>query len=59
VIEMVVQIHMKEEFDAKGDNEKPDLWNRHKATLESFQVLLMQAMWEKLRGYIAGEGGLE
>lgn len=59
VIEMVIQIHMKEEFDAKGDNERPDLWNRHKAQLEIFQVLLVQAMWEKLQSYITSGRGLE
>jgi len=49
---MVVQIHMKDEFDAKGDDEKPDLWNRHKLRLETFQVDMMQAMWERLQPYV-------
>ena len=52
LIEMVVQVHMKEEFDAKGDDERPDLWNRHKAHLETFQVEMMQAMWERLQPYV-------
>ena len=30
VVEMVIQVHMKEEFDGKGLDERPDLWNRHK-----------------------------
>jgi hypothetical protein len=59
VIEMVVQVHMKEEFDARGDDERPDLWNRHKAQLELFQVQLMQAMWEKLDPYIRTGASLE
>ncbi len=59
VIEMVIQIHMKEEYDARGDDERPDLWNRHKAQLEIFQVQLMQAMWEKLQPYISRGSGLE
>lgn len=58
VVEMVIQVHMKEEYDAKGDAERPDLWNRHKAVLESFQVLLTQAMWNKLQQYVL-TGGIE
>ena len=54
---MVIQVHMKDEFDAKGDAERPDLWNRHKAVFEIFQVMLTQAMWEKLQTYVlTGEG---
>lgn len=55
---MVIQVHMKEEYDAKGDAERPDLWNRHKAVLESYQVLLTQAMWNKLQQYVL-TGGIE
>lgn len=59
VVEMVIQVHMKEAFDARGDAERPDLWNRHKAVLESYQVQLTQAMWEKLQGYVLTGEGLE
>jgi hypothetical protein len=59
VIEMVIQIHMKDEYDARGDAERPDLWNRHKAQLEIFQVQMMQAMWEKLTPFIRTGGDNE
>jgi hypothetical protein len=59
VVDMVIQVHMKEEFDAKGDGERPDLWNRHKAVLETWQVLITQAMWEKLQTYVLSGGGLD
>ena len=59
VIEMVIQIHMKEEYDARGDNERPDLWVRHKAQLETFQVQMMQAMWEKLTLFIQTGGDIQ
>jgi hypothetical protein len=59
VVEMVIQVHMKEEYDAKGDAERPDLWNRHKAVLDSKQVELSQAMWSKLQEYVLTGGELE
>lgn len=58
-VEMVIQVHMREEFDAKGEAERPDLWNRHKATLEIYQVRLMHDMWDKLQNYVDSGGGLE
>jgi hypothetical protein len=57
VVEMVIQVHMREEFDA--ESEKPDYWNRHKYMLEVKEVQLKQAMWDKLQGYVLGGGGLE
>ena len=59
VVDMVIQVHMKDEFDAKGDAERPDLWNRHKAVLETWQVLITQEMWEKLQSYVLTGRGLE
>ncbi|HKQ48365.1 MAG TPA: hypothetical protein VJZ71_09880 [Phycisphaerae bacterium] len=58
VIEMVVQVHMMDEYDTTGD-ERPDLWSRHKNQFEIFQVQFMQAMWEKLQPYIFSGIGLE
>jgi len=52
VVDMVIQVHMKEVFTAQGDAERPDLWSRHKAVLEMYQVQLAQAMWEKLQNYV-------
>ena len=50
--DMVIQIYMKDEFDAKGEDERPDLWSRHKAVLETYQILVTQEMWEKLQDYV-------
>ncbi len=58
VVDMVIQVHMKEAFDAQGDAERPDLWNRHKAVIETYQVQLTQAMWDKLQIYVLTGGGL-
>ncbi len=58
IVEMVIQVHMREEFDAKGEAEHPDLWIRHKAVLELKEVQLKQAMWEKLKSYVLSGGGL-
>jgi hypothetical protein len=58
VVDMVIQVHMREEFDARGETERPDLWARHKVMLDLKEVQLKQAMWEKLRGYI-DLGGLD
>jgi hypothetical protein len=59
VVDMVIQVHMKEAFTAQGDAERPDLWSRHKATLETYQVELTQAMWEKLQDYVLTGKGLD
>lgn len=52
LVDMVIQIHMREEFDAKGETERPDLWARHKVMLDLKEVHLKQAMWQKLRVYV-------
>lgn len=59
VVDMVIQVHMREEFDAKGETERPDLWARHKVMLDLKEVHLKQAMWEKLRAYVDFGAGLE
>lgn len=59
VVDMVIQVHMKDEFDAKGDAERPDLWSSHKAVFDILQVMITQAMWEKLQTYVLTGGGLE
>jgi len=59
VVDMVIQVHMKQEFTAKGEAERPDLWNRHKNVLEVYQVLLTQAMWDKLKEYVLHGGGIQ
>jgi hypothetical protein len=59
IVEMVIQVHMRQEYDSKGDAERPDLWIRHKLVLESKEVQLKQAMWDKLQSYILSGGGLD
>lgn len=56
---MVIQVHMKNEYDAKGDAERPDLWSRHKQTLDTYEVLNTQAMWNRLQNYVLTGAGLE
>jgi hypothetical protein len=57
VFEMVVQVHMKEEFTRKGDELK-DLWVNHKAALERYQIQFGEAMWQKLKIYVQSGTGL-
>ena len=52
VVEMVIQVYMKDEYDAKGDAERPLLWNQHKNALDTYQVLLSPQMWGKLQEYV-------
>jgi hypothetical protein len=59
LIEMVVQVHMQQEFTSKGEDEKPDRWVNHKQAWERNQIGLKQAMWEELRPYVETGTGLE
>jgi hypothetical protein len=59
VVDMVLQVHMREEFDARGETERPDLWARHKVILDLKEVQLKQAMWDKLQTYVNFGGGLD
>ena len=59
VVEMVMQVHMQEEFTKLGDAERKDLWVSHKAALERYQVQLSEPMWQALHGYVTTGAGLE
>ena len=37
--------------EARGE-ERPEVWARHKAMLEEFQVELMAQMWQMLQPYV-------
>lgn len=52
VFDMVVQVHMQEEFTRMGEAERKDIWVSHKAALERYQVRFAEAMWQKLQGYV-------
>lgn len=58
-VDMVVQVHMQQEFTAKGEEERPDLWLIHKQAFERNQINLKQAMWEELKDYVETGRGLE
>ena len=59
VVDMVMQVHMQEEFTKLGDAERKDLWVSHKAALERYQVQLSDPMWQALQGYVTTGSGLE
>jgi hypothetical protein len=59
VVEMVMQVHMQEEFTKLGDAERKDLWANHKAALERYQVQLSELMWQELQTYVLTGSGLE
>jgi hypothetical protein len=52
VVEMVVQVHMQQEFTSKGEDERPDLWLIHKQALERNQISLKQTMWGELKQFV-------
>lgn len=59
VIEMVVQVHMQEEFTKLGEQERRDIWVSHKAALERYQVQFAEPMWRKLEDYVRDGTGLD
>lgn len=58
LIDMVVQVHMQEEYTKQGENERPDFWGAHKGRQEDHQVQVVARMWEALEGYVT-EGELD
>lgn len=52
LVEMVVQVHMQQEFTSKGEDERPDRWLIHKQAWERNQIGLKQSMWEELKPYV-------
>lgn len=54
LIEMVVHVHMQEQFTSRGDSEQRDFWANHKLAVESHQVTLTLQMWDKLQAYVGG-----
>lgn len=59
VVEMVAQAHMQREYTSKGDSERPETWDRHKAIYEDIHIQFAGSMWEKLQEYVKTGGGLE
>lgn len=54
LVDMVVQVHMQEQFTRRGDSEQRDFWANHKLAQENHQVTLTLQMWDKLQGYVGG-----
>jgi hypothetical protein len=59
LVEMVGQVRMREEITGEGREERPEVWARHKAMIEDFQVELMAQMWQALQPYVLTGQGLE
>jgi hypothetical protein len=59
LVEMVGQVRMREEMSGEGREERPEVWARHKAMIEEFEVELMAQMWQALQPYILTGRGLE
>jgi len=58
-VQMVQQVHMREEYTERGQDERADQWAGHKAALERIEVELSQSMWEQLSAYAQHGEGLE
>ncbi len=52
LVEMMIQVHMQDEYTSKEDGEKPALWSDHKGFYDRKYVELAQAMWAKLDKYV-------
>jgi hypothetical protein len=59
VVEMVVHVHMQNEYTARSGGEIPGLWSDHWAAFNTFQKQYIPLMWEKLNEYVLSGAGLE
>ena len=59
VVEMVVLVHMRQEFTSKREGEIPGLWSDHWETYNNLQKQYIPLMWEKLNQYVLTGTGLE
>jgi len=59
VVEMVIQVHMQEEFTRLGEAERRDIWVSHKLALERYQIRLSEPMWQILETYVLTGRGLD
>jgi hypothetical protein len=59
VVEMVVHVHMRQEFTARREGESPAFWADHWASFNTFQKQYIPLMWEKLGEYVRTGSGLE
>jgi hypothetical protein len=59
VMDLVVQVCLLNEYTRKGDRENPDLWANHRQTADTFRVITVGQMWEKLESYVRDGTELE
>ena len=59
VVEMVVHVHMQNEYTAGTGGDVPDLWSNHRANFERLQKQFIPVMWETLNEYVLTGSGLE
>lgn len=59
VVEMVIQVHMQEEFTSRGEEERKDRWVSYKSAVERYEVEFSHRMWEELERYVLTGRGLE
>lgn len=59
VVEMVVHVHMKNEYTSRAEGEVPGLWSDHWETFKRLQKQYIPMMWEKLNAYLLTGSGLE
>jgi hypothetical protein len=58
VIDMVVQVWMREEFTQKGESQRPEFWAAHLLSMDRHRVRLVQQMWKRLEPYLSAAGAL-
>lgn len=59
IVEMVMHVHMQNQFTAQGEGETGALWADHWAAFQTFQVQYIPLMWEKLQVYASSGAGLD
>jgi hypothetical protein len=59
VVEMVVHVHMQNEYTARSGGDIADLWSNHRANFERLQKQYIPLMWETLNEYVLSGSGLE
>jgi hypothetical protein len=59
VVEMVVHVHMQNEYTARTGGEVAGLWSDHWAAFNTLQKQYIPLMWEKLNEYVLSGSGLD
>jgi hypothetical protein len=59
VVDMVVHVHMKNEYTSRAEGELPERWSDHWATFTRLQKQYIPLMWERLNAYLLTGSGLD